>query len=77
MVMPSRTPPMIDRTGARFKVVGEAAAGHPLRGKPPSDSAVRIFTGAVVPSGFDTVAMQEDVCVEKQGKNGWHSYLPV
>jgi len=59
------------QAGARLKVVGEAAAGHPLATIPASDSAVRIFTGAVVPSGFDTVAMQEDVCLEKRGEECW------
>jgi molybdopterin molybdotransferase len=59
------------QAGARLKVAGEAAAGHPLTTIPPSDSAVRIFTGAVVPSGLDTVAMQEDVCLEKRGEECW------
>jgi molybdopterin molybdotransferase len=39
---------------------GRAAAGHPRAGVPPPGSAVRIFTGAVMPAGHDTVAMQED-----------------
>ena len=50
--------------GTRFKVVGEAAAGHPFPTVPPSNGVVRIFTGAVMPGGLDTVAMQEDVLVE-------------
>jgi molybdopterin molybdotransferase len=29
---------------------------------------VRIFTGAVMPQGLDTVAMQEDVLIERSGK---------
>lgn len=41
-------------------VHGRAAAGHPLATRPPSGTAVRIFTGAVMPDGLDTVAMQED-----------------
>ena len=40
-------------------IVGRATAGHPLIAPPPH-SATRIFTGAVVPDGHDTVAMQED-----------------
>ena len=48
------------QTGGRFAVSARAAAGHPLTATPPPDSAVRIFTGAVIPAGFDTVAMQED-----------------
>lgn len=41
-------------------VPGRAAAGHPFRGKVPPGHALRIFTGAVVPEGTDTVVMQED-----------------
>ena len=54
--------------GTRFRVVGEAAAGHPFAAVLPANTAVRIFTGAVMPSGHDTVAMQEDVRIEKQDK---------
>jgi molybdopterin molybdotransferase len=44
----------------RLPVVGRAAAGHPL-GRPASrGAAVRIFTGAPMPEGPDTVMMQED-----------------
>ena len=57
--------------GARFKVVGQAAAGHPFGMTPPSGSAVRIFTGAVMPQGLDTVAMQEDVRLEQSGEEIW------
>jgi molybdopterin molybdotransferase len=57
--------------GARFRVVGQAAAGHPLNETAPPDSAVRIFTGAVMPQGFDTVAMQEDVRLEQTGHDLW------
>lgn len=49
------------QTGATFAVVGRAAAGHPHRGAPGKATAVRIFTGAVMPEGHDSVAMQEDV----------------
>ena len=41
-------------------VAARAAAGHALIDVPPAHSAVRIFTGAVLPAGHDTVAMQED-----------------
>lgn len=40
---------------------GRAGAGHPLREGRHADAAVRIFTGALMPDGCDTVAMQEDV----------------
>ena len=52
--------------GSEFRVDGEAVAGHPFQGNPSSGSALRIFTGAVMPVGLDTVAMQEDVRVEEQ-----------
>lgn len=44
--------------GTRFDVAARAAAGDPRRSVPRG--AVRIFTGAVMPEGCDTVAMQED-----------------
>ena len=41
-------------------VSGRSAAGHAVAGRLQANSAVRIFTGAVVPDSHDTVAMQED-----------------
>jgi molybdopterin molybdotransferase len=41
-------------------VVGRAAAGHPLGTPATRGAAVRIFTGAPMPEGVDTVLMQED-----------------
>jgi molybdopterin molybdotransferase len=46
--------------GATLALGGRTAAGHPLGTAPPPGTAVRIFTGAVMPVGHDTVAMQED-----------------
>jgi molybdopterin molybdotransferase len=46
--------------GTTFRVEGRAAAGHPVAAAPSADAATRIFTGAVLPTGHDTVAMQED-----------------
>jgi molybdopterin molybdotransferase len=57
--------------GTGLKVVGQAAAGHPFNEAPAPDAAVRIFTGAVMPPGFDTVAMQEDVRLEHEGNDLW------
>jgi molybdopterin molybdotransferase len=48
-------------------VVGIAAAGRPFRGVPQPGEAVRIFTGAAMPTGLDTVLMQED-CTEADGR---------
>lgn len=53
--------------GGRFAVSARAAAGRPLSISPPKDTAVRIFTGAAIPEGFDTVAMQEDCTLEATG----------
>ncbi len=47
--------------GTRFEVEGRSAAGHALGGAPRPGVATRIFTGAVMPAGHDTVVMQEDV----------------
>lgn len=50
--------------GATFQVDGRAAAGHAWSAPLQAGAAVRIFTGAVMPDGADTVAMQEDCRVE-------------
>ncbi len=44
-----------------FAVIGESAAGHLFAGHIEPGEAVRIFTGAAMPSGADTVIIQEDV----------------
>lgn len=54
--------------GAKLKIPGEAVAGHPFDGKASRSIAVRIFTGAVMPVGLDTVAMQENVRIEQEGE---------
>ncbi len=41
-------------------VTGRAAAGHPLDRAIARGEAIRIFTGAPMPEGADTVMMQED-----------------
>ncbi len=41
-------------------IAGRAAAGHPLRDPAPAHSAIRVFTGALLPADTDTVLMQED-----------------
>jgi molybdopterin molybdotransferase len=62
--------------GARLIVVGEASAGHPFQAIPSSEHAVRIFTGAVMPSGLDTVVMQEDAPIEQKGEDYWVAIPP-
>lgn len=44
-----------------LQVIGIAAAGQPWQGKAQPGTAVRIFTGAPVPEGYERVVMQEIV----------------
>jgi molybdopterin molybdotransferase len=46
--------------GGRLPVSVRVTAGHPAAFALPEGSAARVFTGAVMPKGADTVAMQED-----------------
>jgi molybdopterin molybdotransferase len=46
--------------GAVLKVIGTSSAGHGFAGSVGQGEAVRIFTGAPVPSGADSVLLQED-----------------
>ena len=45
----------------RLEVIGTSAAGRPFAGEVRSGQCVRIMTGAPMPPGADTVAMQENV----------------
>jgi len=47
-----------------WRVEGRAAAGHPIASAVGTGCAARVFTGAVMPDGCDTVVMQEDVSLE-------------
>jgi len=47
-------------------VTGRAAAGHPLGRSARRGEAIRIFTGAPMPDGADTVMMQEDCNLEDE-----------
>ena len=47
--------------GEVYTVIGEAAAGTAFSGKVGPNQAIRIFTGAPVPEGADTVVIQEDI----------------
>ncbi|MFA1623649.1 gephyrin-like molybdotransferase Glp [Rhizobium mongolense] len=46
--------------GAELKFIGTSAAGHAFDGTVGKGETVRIFTGAPVPSGADSVLLQED-----------------
>ncbi|MBS3804433.1 MAG: molybdopterin molybdenumtransferase MoeA [Oleiphilaceae bacterium] len=48
-------------------VDGRSAAGEPYRGHVPEGYAIRTLTGAVIPAGTDTVALEEDCEV----MDGW------
>lgn len=46
--------------GKRLKLIGEAPAGRPFLGTVRTGTAVRIFTGGVVPDGADHIVIQEN-----------------
>lgn len=46
--------------GVSLSVIGESAAGRAYEGAVGPGQAVRIFTGAPMPEGADTILMQED-----------------
>jgi molybdopterin molybdotransferase len=48
----------------KLHVIGTSWAGRPYRGRIAAGECARIMTGAVVPMGADTVAMQEHVQTE-------------
>ena len=48
------------RKGARLRVIGEQPAGPDRKLHVDPGEAVRIFTGAPLPKGADTIVMQED-----------------
>jgi molybdopterin molybdotransferase len=54
-------------TGTTFTVIGEAGAGHAFAGTLTPDQSVRIFTGAPLPKGAVTIAIQEDVSTSSTG----------
>jgi molybdopterin molybdotransferase len=56
------------KNGTVFSIEGRAAAGEPSQTMLAERSAVRIFTGAIMPGGCDTVAMQED-CSPRNGRS--------
>lgn len=51
-----------------FPVAGRVAAGAPVQAAVQPGHAVRIFTGAPMPKGADTVFMQEDVRIDAEGR---------
>jgi molybdopterin molybdotransferase len=53
---------------AAFPVTGRVAAGASADNAIQSGQAMRIFTGAPMPDGADTVFMQEDVRIDEAGR---------
>jgi molybdopterin molybdotransferase len=43
-----------------LRMIGESAAGRPFEGRVGAGEAIRIFTGAAMPDGADTVLVQEE-----------------
>ena len=52
---------------ATLTVIGESAAGRAFEGDVGPGEAVRIFTGAPMPAGADSIVIQEDVEREEKG----------
>jgi molybdopterin molybdotransferase len=50
----------IPEVPCRLKLIGTSAAGHGFTGVVRPGEAVRIFTGAPLPDGADTIVIQED-----------------
>ena len=48
-------------TKTTLPIQGRSAAGHPYDGELAPGQCIRIFPGAVMPSGADSIVMQEDV----------------
>lgn len=55
---------LVPGSETRLPIRGRAAAGHPLDVMQPRGTVSRVFTGARMPEGPDTVFMQEDVRLE-------------
>ena len=64
--MPSPMPPTTRNRAQGSRWSAKPPRVIPSRVRRRASSAVRIFTGAVMPDGFDTVAMQEDVRIEQK-----------
>lgn len=61
--------------GAELTMIGTSAAGHAFEGTVGPGETVRIFTGAPVPEGADSVLLQEDA--EKLDGNRIRTTFPV
>ena len=59
-----RVADLTDPAPVRLKLIGAAAAGHPFDGEVSPGEAIRIFTGAPLAKGTDTVIMQENTSTD-------------
>ena len=59
-----RAADLTDARDSRLTIADRAAAGHAAKRSLKTGQAIRIFTGAPMPAGADTVFMQEDCRVE-------------
>jgi molybdopterin molybdotransferase len=55
------------QSDTRLPIAGRVSAGHPLSGPAQRGNAYRIFTGAPMPLGTDSVLMQEDCRIDGDG----------
>ncbi|MHA1164818.1 MAG: molybdopterin molybdotransferase MoeA [Alphaproteobacteria bacterium] len=60
-----------EQQGSTFTVSARAAAGHAISEKIEKGTAARIFTGAAMPDGLDSVVMQEDTETGTKGDDIW------
>lgn len=60
-----------------WRVTGESAAGRPFCGALNKGEAVRIFTGAHVPSNADSILIQEDAEREGDSLSATHKVVPL
>ena len=54
-----------NRAPDKIKIIGTATAGSPYLGEPDLLAAVQVMTGAVIPPGYDTVVINEDVSIRR------------
>jgi len=65
----------VTATPCDLKIIGQSAAGHAFQGRIKKGEAVRIFTGAPIPLGADTIIIQENTKAPPQEKGrgiGFH-----
>ena len=53
----------------KLTVQGQSLAGHPYQEQLLPNQAIRIFTGAALPPGADTIVIQENTSVSTEAKN--------